>query len=173
MSEITIPVPALYYIENRKMVGNCAMFWRENGSGYTCDLDNAWRVTLEKARNVCRDRPMEDFPRPCAEVEAASTRHVSVDFTRSLVNPLEMTTRQKELARHALGLPNSKRCSYRNRFCCSGTNPGWAEMVENGFAKWEASEPGQRHGTFAMTQRGALLALKKGEWLDQEDFPDV
>jgi hypothetical protein len=44
-----------YYILNRG-----AYWWRVDGKGYTQNLDEAWRVTGDKARQICRDRPTED-----------------------------------------------------------------------------------------------------------------
>jgi len=86
-----------------------------------------------------------------------------------------MTPRQLELARHALGLPNRWRCSYRNYFVAG---PGgqdheeWLVLVGAGFAR-------QRSGSvrtggndlFWLTRAGAEVALKRGERLDLEDFP--
>lgn len=32
----------LYYVQDtRSVVGNCALWWRENGAGYTCAIDEA------------------------------------------------------------------------------------------------------------------------------------
>jgi len=28
-------------LDTRQIVGNCAMFWRPDGAGYTCDLNDA------------------------------------------------------------------------------------------------------------------------------------
>jgi len=34
-----------YYIQDkRQTVGNCILFWREEGRGYTTNLDEAWLV---------------------------------------------------------------------------------------------------------------------------------
>ena len=88
-----------------------------------------------------------------------------------------MKPEQIELARHALGLPNKGRRSYRNRFV---TGPGsldylhWVQMVNDGHAR-------RRSGSaltggddfFWLTAVGACEALLPGEKLDQEDFPGV
>lgn len=54
--------------------------------GYTVDLDQAWRVTGEKAQQICRDRPYQDIPRLVSAVDAISHRHADVqalgDFKR-------------------------------------------------------------------------------------------
>jgi len=32
----------LYYIQDtRSVVGNCALWWRKDDQGYTCDIDDA------------------------------------------------------------------------------------------------------------------------------------
>jgi hypothetical protein len=91
------------------------------------------------------------------------------------VLPKAMTDRQRELARHALGLPNQRRTSYRNRFC---TGPGctdydnWCEMVEKGFARRRAgSVLTGGDDLFSLTRAGAEVVLMPGETLCPEDFP--
>lgn len=68
--------PKLYYIQNKGFVGNCLLFWRENGSGYTCDLDDAWQVTEEKAIEICKVRKGEDIMHEVTVVDALAQRHV-------------------------------------------------------------------------------------------------
>ena len=85
---------------------------------------------------------------------------------------VSMTPRQIELARHALGLPNEKRQSYRNRFCAASGTPNdqeWRRMVDAGFAicvprGWGGGD------LFKMTFAGAKSVLQKREGLDPEDF---
>lgn len=81
------------------------------------------------------------------------------------------------LARHALGLPNKRKRSYRNHYV---TGPGgfdhatWVRMVDAGLAT-------RRRGgvltggddLFRLTKAGAIAALADGETLDPEDFPDA
>ena len=85
-----------------------------------------------------------------------------------------MTPTQRKLARHALGLPNATRVSYRNRYVADyapGVYDQWAEMTEAGLAEMApAVIPGQRR--FWLTEIGALLALEPGEMLCPEDFPE-
>lgn len=89
-----------------------------------------------------------------------------------------MTPAQIDLARHALGLPNSNRKTYRNRFV---TGPG-AGCTDHGewMAMVEAGDAGRRDGKtlpfdgddmFWLTPKGAKAALKRGEKLCAEDFP--
>jgi hypothetical protein len=85
-----------------------------------------------------------------------------------------MTPTQRELARHALGLPNKMRMSYRNRFVAGHDHEDyhdWCEMCAAGWA--ERRGPINSYGgddLFWLTESGARLALNKGEKLDAEDF---
>lgn len=78
-------VEKLYYIQNtHHVVGNCALFWRKDGCGYTCNLDEAWKVTKLEAEEVCRSRPKEDFPRDCEKVDRVAQRHFDVQKIKSI-----------------------------------------------------------------------------------------
>ncbi|WP_376704730.1 hypothetical protein RQ479_08275 [Mesorhizobium sp. ISC25] len=88
-----------------------------------------------------------------------------------------MTPVQKELARHALGLPNRQRRSYRNHFVTgegSYDHPEWMALVEAGHA-WRRAGSQLTGGDdlFGLTRAGAELALEKRERLDAENFPKV
>lgn len=72
----------LYYIQNRKCVGNCMMFWRVDGNGYTVNLDEAWKVSLGRARDICQSRPDEDFFHPASLIDPLACRHVDVQKVR-------------------------------------------------------------------------------------------
>lgn len=86
-----------------------------------------------------------------------------------------MSPGQIELARHALGLPNSQRRSYRNSFVAG---PGhvdydeWIAMVASGDAVCRdgARLPFGGNDLFHLTRKGATAALKPQELLDTEDF---
>ena len=82
-----------------------------------------------------------------------------------------------ELARHALGLPNARRRSYRNHYVCGEGGAdylAWQEMVANEFARRKNGAPiSGGDDIFWLTPKGAKLALQKGERLDPEDFPDI
>ena len=71
-----VVTPALYYIQHKGYCGNCLFWWKPDGSGYTCNLDEAWKVTLEKAKEICRDRPSYDKHRAVTMVDAWAVRHV-------------------------------------------------------------------------------------------------
>ncbi|MER8591490.1 hypothetical protein NKH33_07785 [Mesorhizobium sp. M1182] len=88
-----------------------------------------------------------------------------------------MTPAQKDLARHALGLPNRQRRSYRNHFVTgSGGNDHreWMALVEAGHA-WRRAGSELTGGSdlFRLTRAGAELVLEKRESLDPEAFPAV
>ena len=90
----------------------------------------------------------------------------------------QITVHQRELARHALGLPNKGRRSYRNRFTCGiGTTDfdTWSAMADLGAATawpFDMIERRQHGGliTFSLTRAGAEAVLDQGEMLDPEDF---
>lgn len=71
-------MPDLYYIEDtRQIVGNCALWWREGGHGYTCDLKQAWKVPAGWSSG----RPT-DVLRKCSEMDALAEQHVDVQKLR-------------------------------------------------------------------------------------------
>ena len=78
-----------------------------------------------------------------------------------------LTPLQRELARHALGLPNDTARSYRNRYNCDRLHPrfnSWERMVRKGLAARDLFETnGRRSFIFRMTPKGAALALDPGE----------
>jgi hypothetical protein len=89
----------------------------------------------------------------------------------------KMTSEQVKLARHALGLPNKRNMSYRNRFIC---NPGhddydnWMAMEKTGYAmRIKPSSIMSGMFFFWLTPDGAKLALHAGEKLDPEDFDEA
>lgn len=86
-----------------------------------------------------------------------------------------MTPEQLDMARHALGLPNRQRRSYRNRYFANKDGAGdraWQGMVANGEAEHLRTKSAVTH-RYALTPKGARAALREGERLCQEDFPGV
>jgi carotenoid cleavage dioxygenase-like enzyme len=72
------------------------------------------------------------------------------------------------MARHALGLTEGRRKSYRNRYVAGiGTDAEerWDDLVRRGLAQRDG-------GCFRLTEEGARAALNNGEKLDPEDFPE-
>lgn len=86
-----------------------------------------------------------------------------------------MTPTQRELARHALGLSDRHRKSYRNHFVTgegSTDYPHWMAMVEAGYARRLAgSLLTGGDDLFKLTPSGAVAALDDGDSLCPEDFP--
>lgn len=86
----------------------------------------------------------------------------------------KVTAAQIALGRHALGLPNRGRKSYRNRFCAGPTHDDYAEwmvMVSDGNAmRGNGSELSGGDFVFRLTNQGALGCLTAYEKLDAEDF---
>ncbi len=74
----------LYYIQNIGYQGNCMKFWRPEGKGYTVNLFEAWKVTKEKADEICRSRPQEDIPWLASEIDASARLHADVEILRSI-----------------------------------------------------------------------------------------
>jgi len=87
-----------------------------------------------------------------------------------------MTPSQKELARHALGLPNKKNTSYRNHFCAGPGHTAWENwqnMVANGYAIKTDGPHWGGNSMFFLTLKGALLAREAKEHLSREDTMDM
>ncbi|MEM1150255.1 MAG: hypothetical protein AAGI03_06820 [Pseudomonadota bacterium] len=84
-----------------------------------------------------------------------------------------MTPRQRELARHARGLPNSSGRRNRNHYVSyfRVSVREWGRMVAAGEAKRGPNRGGAVG--FTMTRKGAEAALEPGETLCPEDFPDL
>jgi hypothetical protein len=87
----------------------------------------------------------------------------------------KLTETQRELARHALGLPNPSRRSYRNHFVAG---PGhsdmadWLAMVAAGAARHRVGSPiSGGDDIFWLTPEGAAAALNPRERLNPDDFP--
>jgi hypothetical protein len=88
---------------------------------------------------------------------------------------IKLTPKQRSLARHALGLTDGRKQSYRNRFVADAAHedhPEWMRMVRKGAASYRAAQA-MFGGSdlFWLTQAGAQAALEPGELLDPEDFP--
>lgn len=83
-----------------------------------------------------------------------------------------MTPHQIEMARHALGLENNRKRSYRNRYVTSPSTPDhndWLMMTNAGHATRTIGAG--LFDVFHLTRQGAEAVLRSGESLDAEDFP--
>ena len=83
----------LFYIQNDlACVGNEALWWRENGQGYTAHLSDAGKFTKAEADSI-HDNRATDVPWPCAEIEPLAYRAVDVgDLRRQLRSSLNRDT---------------------------------------------------------------------------------
>lgn len=87
-----------------------------------------------------------------------------------------MTPRQKELARHALGLKDGRKKSYRNRFFAGQGHPDyddWIGLVRAGHAIKHSRRPVNGDFLFTLTTAGAQAVLEPAETLCPEDFPEA
>jgi len=86
-----------------------------------------------------------------------------------------VTPEQRSLARHALGLPNDRRRSYRNRYVVekeAGDGVLWMDLVSKGMARHRPGNPlTGGMDLFWLTAEGARAALDPRESLCPEDFP--
>ena len=99
---------------------------------------------------------------------------INAATTGEVFDAPSLTLKQRELARHALGLPNAIKQSYRNRYFCSLGNTAyndWMVLVTAGLALHDTDERHNSLDLFYLTPEGAELALKPGEKLCPEDFP--
>lgn len=48
-----------YYIQNRDagFLGNAILFWGQNRSGYTADINKSHKFTEEEAKGICQGNP--------------------------------------------------------------------------------------------------------------------
>ncbi len=65
-------------LDMREVVGNCALFWRPEGRGYTCNLDEAGLYTYEEAMSH-RDT---DIPVHIDTARGSAVTHVRRDWLR-------------------------------------------------------------------------------------------
>ncbi len=85
-----------------------------------------------------------------------------------------LTPEQRRLARHALGLDNS-RTVYRNRYVVawqSAADDEWTGLCEAGLAV-RTYRGGKGERTYALTLRGATLAMEQGETLPRDFALDM
>lgn len=74
----------LYYIlDDRAVVGNCALWWRPNGCGYTTELREAGKYTKSEARAIMKYRST-DKPLRVADVDQLVVHHVRLDTRQFL-----------------------------------------------------------------------------------------
>lgn len=85
--------------------------------------------------------------------------------------PLIMSDKQRELARHALGLPNPKNISYRNHFCVPPGGDGyaeWRDLESKGLAVQCEHRLFNGQFLFHLTLEGARRAREPKEKISRE-----
>lgn len=81
--------PRYYIQDTRSFVGNAVVWWRPEGKGYTCHLDDAGLFSEEEARRIERDRSTdkpirEDIAREAASLHVDAQRLAAVLFAHGL-----------------------------------------------------------------------------------------
>lgn len=75
----------LFYIQNKSFVGNCHLWWRSGGCGYTYNLNEALKATEEEAKEICSSRDTgEDIPWSVEAVDSLAQRHLTDGALRLL-----------------------------------------------------------------------------------------
>lgn len=83
-----------------------------------------------------------------------------------------MTEAQREMARHALGLPNLMHMSNRNYYCIGKGGDGyedWEAFVAEGLAVKRTTPDFGGDDLFHLTLRGALMVREPDEHISRED----
>lgn len=84
-----------------------------------------------------------------------------------------MTDKQRQMARHALGLPNKRHVTNRDYYCIGEGGDGYAEwmsMVAEGYAvKRQHSSAFGGDDIFYLTMIGVRLALEPHEHISRDD----
>jgi len=71
------PEPLYYIQDTRQVCGNSAFWWKPDGHGYTCNIDEAWKVPA-----TWRGRTGVDVLRLCSDVDALAVRHFDTQLLR-------------------------------------------------------------------------------------------
>lgn len=78
------PAEPLFYLQDtRQYVGNCPMWWRPEGKGYTTRLDEAWKMTRAAAFGQQAARET-DVPWPCEQIDALLRPTIDMQDLRGL-----------------------------------------------------------------------------------------
>ena len=83
-----------------------------------------------------------------------------------------LTNRQRDFARHALGLPNGQNMAYRNHFCIDREGDGyedWENLVSKGLAVKALGGKEWVGDFFYLTLEGARAVLRPQEHISRED----
>jgi hypothetical protein len=67
----------LYYIQNN-YVGNAICWWREEGKGYTTNINEAGKYPELEAKRQASMRPGEDIAWPCDYIDSNEKAHKTI-----------------------------------------------------------------------------------------------
>jgi hypothetical protein len=87
-----------------------------------------------------------------------------------------MTDKQIQIARNALGLPNKKNTSYRNRYCIGVGGDGyeeWEAIVSQGDAIKRTGPLWGGDDMLHLTLKGALSVREPKEHISREDAEEM
>ena len=83
-----------YYVERQAsgFVGNCLLWWRKGGHGYTCNLDDAevFEAKDPYFQSIARDKKYRAWEK--TYIDSATVRHVDhqrLNMDLAGVNPIE------------------------------------------------------------------------------------
>jgi hypothetical protein len=71
-----VPTGRYYVQDSRSCVGNCGSWWRPDGAGYCCDINEAGVYTGERVATMRGT----DVPWPVEYVRQLTVTHVRVDL---------------------------------------------------------------------------------------------
>jgi hypothetical protein len=92
---VKLVAPMFYLLDSRTVVGNCALWWRPDGAGYTTNLDEAGLYTYEAA---CGQRD-SDVPVPAHVARRLSVTHVRLDTLGDSLKKMEALRKKEKAAR--------------------------------------------------------------------------
>lgn len=157
-----------YILDARTVVGDCALWWRPDGSGYTCDLSGAGLYPGNRS-----GLRMTDVLVPRDVADRLAVKHVSIDRLRRAIvvpppwaddvakpSPEDIERRLQESAKYveplgdgdclsAVRVLKNRIVTASKRHQCSG-----GRSVECKCTGW--IEKGERHRVFAQLQRGEM-----------------
>ncbi len=84
-----------------------------------------------------------------------------------------ITSEQRDMMRHCIGLPNKKKVTNRNHYCigpgCDGY-AAWIELADRGLAIRRTTALAGGDDFFHLTQSGATLVLDPKEHISREEM---
>ena len=82
VAEAKIKAGTYYLQDSRSFIGNCMMWHRKGGSGYTSNLDEAEKYTFAAVMRMHKTRDT-DVPWLCSEMDLITGRTVDMQLLRT------------------------------------------------------------------------------------------